>query len=249
MKEQHTPDLVPEHPIVLCHGFFGFTKLTMPGTDTVHYYYQIVEYLRHLGCNVIVPRLSKSGGIHTRARQLKSAIAHISSPVHLIAHSMSGLDSRYFITHLGGHKQTNTLITLGTPHRGSSFAEWWLQHQDHVLSFIDRLQIDLTGFHHLTRHFLQNTFNPNTPNHSDVQYFSYSGDRSRGFFLPHHRYAHQYVIEQEGPNDGVVSVKSARWGNHVRTLHASHMGMVNWGTQFDGIAFFRELLDLLTRTE
>ncbi|MEO7337325.1 MAG: hypothetical protein ABIV63_12150 [Caldimonas sp.] len=37
----------------------------------------------------------------------------------LVGHSMGGLVSRYFLECLGGWQQTRTLITLGTPHRGS----------------------------------------------------------------------------------------------------------------------------------
>jgi len=37
----------------------------------------------------------------------------------LIGHSMGGLVARYFIEVLGGWRDTRTLITLGTPHRGS----------------------------------------------------------------------------------------------------------------------------------
>lgn len=37
----------------------------------------------------------------------------------LIAHSMGGLVSRYFLECLGGWKDTRALITFGTPHRGS----------------------------------------------------------------------------------------------------------------------------------
>jgi hypothetical protein len=37
----------------------------------------------------------------------------------LIGHSMGGLVARYFLEVLGGWQDTKTLITLGTPHRGS----------------------------------------------------------------------------------------------------------------------------------
>ncbi len=37
----------------------------------------------------------------------------------LIGHSMGGLISRYFLEVLGGWQHTRTLITIGTPHRGS----------------------------------------------------------------------------------------------------------------------------------
>src|SRR5688500_17896117 len=37
----------------------------------------------------------------------------------LIGHSMGGLVARYFVECLGGWQVTRTLLTLGTPHRGS----------------------------------------------------------------------------------------------------------------------------------
>lgn len=37
----------------------------------------------------------------------------------LVAHSMGGLVCRYFLEALGGWRDTRTLITLGTPHRGA----------------------------------------------------------------------------------------------------------------------------------
>jgi hypothetical protein len=44
----------------------------------------------------------------------------------LIGHSMGGLISRYFIECLGGWQHTRTLLTLGTPHRGSLSAVGFL---------------------------------------------------------------------------------------------------------------------------
>ncbi len=37
----------------------------------------------------------------------------------LLGHSMGGLVSRYFLENLGGWQHTRTLVTFGTPHRGS----------------------------------------------------------------------------------------------------------------------------------
>ncbi len=45
----------------------------------------------------------------------------------LIGHSMGGLISRYFIECLGGWQHTRTLLTLGTPHRGSLNAVGFLE--------------------------------------------------------------------------------------------------------------------------
>ncbi len=42
--------------------------------------------------------------------------------VDIIAHSMGGLDARWYIEELGGAENVNKLITLGTPHKGTEMA-------------------------------------------------------------------------------------------------------------------------------
>ena len=45
--------------------------------------------------------------------------------IHVIGHSMGGLIARYYVTRLGGDAHVHTLVTLGTPHRGSYLAYSW----------------------------------------------------------------------------------------------------------------------------
>ena len=42
--------------------------------------------------------------------------------VHIVAHSMGGLVARYYVQRLGGHERVHTLVTLGTPQRGTRWA-------------------------------------------------------------------------------------------------------------------------------
>jgi len=42
--------------------------------------------------------------------------------VHVIGHSMGGLVARYYVQHLGGDARVHTLVTLGTPHGGTTAA-------------------------------------------------------------------------------------------------------------------------------
>lgn len=49
----------------------------------------------------------------------RASSGHADAKLVLIGHSMGGLISRYFIECLGGWQHTRTLMTLGTPHRGS----------------------------------------------------------------------------------------------------------------------------------
>jgi pimeloyl-ACP methyl ester carboxylesterase len=39
--------------------------------------------------------------------------------VHVVGHSMGGLAARYYVQRLGGDERVHTLVTLGTPHRGT----------------------------------------------------------------------------------------------------------------------------------
>jgi triacylglycerol lipase len=42
--------------------------------------------------------------------------------IHVVGHSMGGLVARYYVQRLGGDARVHTLVTLGTPHEGTSVA-------------------------------------------------------------------------------------------------------------------------------
>jgi pimeloyl-ACP methyl ester carboxylesterase len=44
--------------------------------------------------------------------------------VNLLGHSMGGLDSRWYVEQLGGEDYVDTLVTLGTPHRGTLLSRY-----------------------------------------------------------------------------------------------------------------------------
>src|SRR5712691_2851316 len=92
-------------PIVLVHGLFGFDRVCVPvvGWTVANYFPSIPELLRAAGNRVLIPTLSPTGGVADRAGQLKEFIERESpsEPVHLLAHSMGGLDARYMISCLG----------------------------------------------------------------------------------------------------------------------------------------------------
>jgi triacylglycerol esterase/lipase EstA (alpha/beta hydrolase family) len=89
--------------------------------------------------------------------------------------------------------------------------------------------LDTPAYANLTTSFLQNTFNPMTPDSSDVEYYSFGAvipkqDDDGGLPIWHPLYLpHKVVTEREGrENDGLVSVKSARWGKFVGKLACDH---------------------------
>ncbi|ORX46434.1 alpha/beta-hydrolase [Piromyces finnis] len=137
-----------KYPIVLCHGLFGFDKKGPENIPflQVHYWNKIQKYLEQLGCKVVVPKVSPAGGVKYRAHELMNFIEanFPKQQVHLIAHSMGGLDCRYLITHLKQQRSFKvlTLTTLSTPHRGSPFMDWcrkkfgvgWIRDPKHIPS-------------------------------------------------------------------------------------------------------------------
>ena len=92
--------------------------------------------------------------------------------------------------------------------------------------------LDTPAYANLTTAFLQNTFNPMTPDSSQVEYFSFgavipktpAGEEDNGLPIWHPLYLpHKVVTEREGrENDGLVSLKSARWGRFVGQLACDH---------------------------
>ena len=116
-------------PIVFAHGLGGFDRLALGRWVFARYWAGIPEKLRAAGNRVLVARVSPLGSVAKRAGQLKAFLdAHAPrEPVHVFAHSMGGLDARYMISRLGMAGRVLSLTTLGTPHRGTAFADWGLR--------------------------------------------------------------------------------------------------------------------------
>src|SRR5207247_792188 len=96
-------------------------------------------------------------------------------PVHLIGHSLGGLDSRYLISCLGMAPRVLTLTTVGTPHRGSPFADWGVRRFAPLLRpVLDYFRVPCEAVFDLT---VANSrrFNAAVPDVPGVRYFSVAG--------------------------------------------------------------------------
>ena len=82
-------------PIVLAHGLFGFTRIGLGRITLTPYFRSIPELLRGAGNRVLVTRVPSIAGVEHRAGRLGEQIfkAFPDEPVHLIGHSMGGLDA------------------------------------------------------------------------------------------------------------------------------------------------------------
>lgn len=226
-------------PIVLVHGILGFNQITFGNIHIADYFKDIPEALRAKGYTVPTPpQLSRTGGIQERAQELKkyldTTLPH--QRVHLIAHSMGGLDARYMISKLDMANRVISLTTIGTPHLGTLIAD----HVNAMLPFftkytLNSMGISTQGLSDLTRHSCEQ-FNLSVKDVATVKYFCIAGRFSPTPFDPLH-WAHQILKYQETEdNDGLVSVPSATWnGSRIGWENSiwedcNHFNLVNWDT-------------------
>ncbi|KAN0088932.1 Alpha/Beta hydrolase fold [Tylopilus felleus] len=230
----------PDAPLIFCHGLLGFDSLTIGpeiASLQVSHWGGMKEALEANGCEVLITRVPAMSSPVNHAKVLEKKIlgTYPGRDVHLISHSMGGIDCRYLITHLTQCTfRVLSLTTISTPHHGSSFASHFLSLTSTRLpTAIALLQLlpngdgDGKAFKCLTQEAMKE-FNDNTQNIEGVRYFSWGADYEPGFIDPW-KYSHSVIAAQEGENDGMVSVQSAQWGTYLGTLRkVNHIDLTSW---------------------
>ncbi|KAJ8123538.1 hypothetical protein ONZ43_g544 [Nemania bipapillata] len=155
---------------------YGFAELHLtPGwIPPVSYWRGISEALQANGVHVITTtRLARGIADAAGGRE-----------VNIVAHSMGGLDARFMISHL---RPTNvavrSLVTVASPHHGSSFADFLFreigdQRLPEIYRLLERVGMETGAFEQLTSTYMENSFNPRTPDDPRVSYFSYGASES-----------------------------------------------------------------------
>ena len=234
-----------DDPLVLVHGILGFGQLTLGGINIVSYFRHIPEALRERGYIVPnPPQLNPTTSIEMRANELKEYLDarefrnQYGDRVHIVAHSMGGLDARYMISLLGMADRVLSLTTIGTPHHGSPVADKLVGNADPiVIALFDKLGVK--GVYDLTTKACSE-LNDQCEEQPGINYFSIAGrfepDRILGLPQGLLGLTHDYIQMTDGENDGLVSVDSARFGSDekrwefVEYWDANHFRLINWGT-------------------
>src|SRR5262245_40047095 len=191
-------------PIVLVHGLLGISRIRVVGFTLSSYFPGIFESLEAAGNRVFAPQLSLTAGVADRAAQLKQFIdrATPGEPVHILAHSMGGLDARYMISCLDMGKRVLSLTTLGTPHRGTSFADWGVSRLSRVVKPVFQyFGLPTQAFLDLTMANCR-AFNDQVRDASGVRYFSLAARHDGRIHTPEFLLPYGIVLAEEGPNDG-----------------------------------------------
>ncbi|RMX92371.1 hypothetical protein D0867_12730 [Hortaea werneckii] len=256
----------PKYPVILAHGLLGFDELRIAGPNMpgIEYWYGIRDALAARDIQVITATVPPSGSIEARAQKLREDIERKAGgrEVNIIA----GLDSRYMISQL---KPPNVIVksltTISTPHRGSTFADYMFKsigvtNIPKLYRALEFFGFETGAFEQLTQEYMTNSFNPRTPDLEGVKYYSY-GALLRPTLTSVFRKSHQIVDGIEGPNDGLVSVASSKWGTYRGTLdNVSHLDLINWTNRlrwyfweltghkrnFNAIAFYLGISGLLS---
>jgi|ERR1051326_696164 triacylglycerol lipase len=216
-------------PIVLVHGLLGYDRITIGPWLAWDYFRGIGAALGAAGNRVLVPKLSPTAGVEQRAGQLRRFLDRHAprEPVHLIAHSLGGLDARFMIGPLGMDKRVLSLTTIGTPHRGSPFADWGMRRfEAFVRPFMQALYIPYLAFRDLTTAACR-SLNERMPFVPGIRYFSVAGRCEGPWLTLPWRLPHAIVARAEGDNDGVVSIASATYGEHTEIWDGDHLNLIN----------------------
>ena len=261
----------PKYPIVLAHGLMGFDELRIAGRwlPGVQYWRGIKEAMMEHDIEVITTSVPTTGSIQERAEALHSDITAKAAgkSINIVAHSMGGLDARYLISRIQPPEfEVKSLTTIATPHRGSCVADMLFRDigpdgVEGLYKILARLKIGTGAFSQLTNTHIGRRFNPVVPNDPQVRYFSY-GAAAQPHLLSVFRVSHDLMEIIEGPNDGLVSVASSKWGDYKGTLMGvTHLDLINWTNRFkrlaaalslvtpnfNAIAFYLAVADMLAR--
>lgn len=220
-------------PIVLVHGIARFDILAVIIRDKLkladhghgenfEYFKGIREQLAANGFTVSTPNLAFAASADLRAEGLRDHVNEVlqetgSPKVHIIAHSMGGIDARHMIVDKGMADRVATLTTIGTPHLGTPVADRILRPGGALLlKALDQV-IDVDGVADLTTD-ARAEFNRRAEDSeakNSVVYRTYAASENfTDVFMP---LVTSWLIvrDEEGKNDGLVSVRSQQWAREL----------------------------------
>jgi len=224
------------YPIILAHGVSRFDQLWNgafeidnnddPKMDRLHYFKGVRTMLMQHGFRVYHSHVPWADGVDVRAadlhRNVRDVLAKAKAPkVNIIAHSMGGLDARHMLFDFRVtdpiHEQVASLTTISTPHQGSPFADWGTDNLSFVVPLAKKIGISLHAFYDLrTDRCRRFNHDPavvafETDCEAEIQFRTYAGCRKSWGLFDTLRISQAIIENQEGENDGLVSVASAKW--------------------------------------
>ena len=223
-------------PILLVHGVCRFDELWReplnldntpdPDLDNLHYFKGIRTMLLKNGFSAFHSNVPWAASVEDRADNLKNNVAELlkrsgADKVNIIAHSMGGLDTRHMLYNDRNkgriHERIASITTISTPHEGSPFADWGVKNLGALIPLAAKIKLDIRAFPDLTtdacRRFNETAevieFEDKIS--QTIQIFTYAGRQNYRGVVSILKPSYRIIHKLEGENDGLVSVKSAKW--------------------------------------
>lgn len=219
------------YPVILVHGMFASAEIG----DTWEYWYGLEDVLRKEGAEVYITSVNGMDSTEAKAADFKRQFLEIlaisgKSKANIIGHSHGTVYTRYAISNLGLGDMVASHTSIAGPHRGSAVADVIVGlipdpmellvgniiDYFYTLFMGDKNPDSLQNAYDMTRPYMINTFNPNTPDVEGVYYQSWTGIlKEKAIKIGHFPFGITWriLMENEGQNDGLVSVDSSKWGN------------------------------------
>jgi len=183
------------------------------------------------------PNLTGWQSIERRAQRLREEIVQNfpDSPVHVIAHSMGGLDARYAISRLGMGERIASLTTIGTPHQGTPVADLALgiipsSAQRLAERILNQMGWTTEGIRQVSRDHHRQSLSELLPMDPRVAYYSVSSviprREQRKRSLPVFWFTEPLLRSIEGENDGLIPETSAKYGLYLGSFDGDHYGQI-----------------------
>jgi triacylglycerol lipase len=244
IKDRHTPidkKDVLQYPVVLVHGIVAQDRKSV-----ISFWGRIPKVLTEYGIDVYFGNTDAWGDYESNAEILRATIEEIlrktnKQKVNIIAHSKGGIDARYLIWKYNFGDKIASLTTISTPHHGAEIADL-IYDQKIIHSIIAKKALGVLGnlygdknpnmyllnYQLTTEHMKQ--FNEKVLMDPRVYYQSIYTTMNSSFDDLVFFYTHWYINSKSGRNDGVVSEKSARWGNNIIEINGgiSHAEIVDY---------------------
>ena len=231
------------YPLIMVHGV-GFRDLKY-----FNYWGRIPRELTRYGACVYYGNQEAMGTIAYNAGDIRKKILEVidetgCEKVNIIAHSKGGLDSRYAIGKMGMGDYVASLTTICTPHHGCRFVDYACRLPEGLYRFIarcfdrsfHRFGDNNPDFYTATHQFStasSRQFNAEVPDAESVYYQSYASVMGSMLsdlllWLPY-----CLIYPLEGPNDGLVSVESAKWGEFRSVFGSKKRRGISHGDMID----------------
>lgn len=223
------------YPLFFIHGI-GFKD----NSKYYSYWGRITGCLQNHGAKVFFSNHDRIGTIHDNAVKIKAKLDDIIKTEHIekvniIAHSKGGIEARYLISALGAGKNTASLTTFASPHRGIKTidAAFRIPFVMSVFNPFVNVCFKLWGdknpqFKKTVKELgaeSMEKFNAENKDDNQVRYFSYAAKMNNALSDIIFLLSYPIVKFIDGDNDGLIPVESAKWGIFKGVIENKNKGV------------------------